>query len=150
MSSKAELRQALPFKPIFVQVDGLLRRFRLRSLSYGGQVAPRKDEARRGALPAQVELFAEVVADLHDHRDAFGIAGPGDRRLVGRGTEFPAIPGPEHGDRDSVRAVGVNLELRPCHRNEFGFGLAGLVHDGSFPRTGFGSGQTRSKALLWI
>jgi hypothetical protein len=69
-----------------------LCRFRIRSLSHCGKAAPRDDEARRGALLAQVELFAEVVADLHDHRDTFWIARLGDGRLVGRGTEFPAIP----------------------------------------------------------
>ena len=44
---------------------------------------------RRAGLVAHVKLLAEVVADLDDQRDAFGIAGFYDHRRVGHGTELP-------------------------------------------------------------
>src|SRR6266478_9177118 len=44
--------------------SGLLRRFRLRSLNYGGQVAPRNDENMQRPSPLHIKLFAGVVADL--------------------------------------------------------------------------------------
>src|ERR1700682_1360453 len=83
---------------------------------------------------AHIKLLAEVIADLDDQRDAFGIAGFGDGRLVGRGAEFPGTAVTKNGNHDPVRTVGVNLQFRPCHRNKFGFGLGGLAHDGGFLR----------------
>src|SRR6202043_1249477 len=77
-------------------------------------------------------LLAKVVADLHDHCDAFGIAGLGLGRRIGLGAEFPGVPVRQNRNRDSVRTVGVNLQLRPCHCNEFGFALCGLAHESSF------------------
>jgi hypothetical protein len=41
----------------------------------------------------EVVLLAEVIADLHRHGDAFGIAGPGERGLPGAGAESPGAPG---------------------------------------------------------
>src|SRR5882724_6201302 len=137
--------------------------FRLRWLSYGGQVAPRNAEALRQSgmtflrivIPlypfehdlfgkpvptfpdhalAHIKLLAEVIADLDDQRDAFGIAEFGDRRLVCRGAEFPGTAVAKNGNDDPVRTVGVNLQFGPCHRNKFGFGLGGLAHDGGFLR----------------
>ena len=71
---------------------------------------------------------AEVVADLDDHRDAFGIAGLGLGGPVGLGAEFPAVVVAQHENPDPVRTlVDMNLELGPGHRDEFGFGLAGLL-----------------------
>src|SRR5438093_1124190 len=43
------LREAIHFAA--TQEVGLLRRFRLRSLSYGGQVAPRNDDIDRNTPP---------------------------------------------------------------------------------------------------
>ena len=83
---------------------------------------------------AHIKLFAEVIADLDDQRDAFGIAGFGDSRFVGRGAEFPGTAVAKNGNHDPVRTVGVNLQFRPCHRDEFGFGLDRLAHDGGFLR----------------
>ena len=45
----------------------------------------------RAPSPLPIILLTEVVADLHQHRDAFGIAGLGYRRLLGAGAELPAI-----------------------------------------------------------
>jgi hypothetical protein len=44
---------------------------------------------RRAGQAAHIKLLAEVVADLDDQRDAFGIAGFYDHRRVGHGTELP-------------------------------------------------------------
>jgi hypothetical protein len=74
--------------------SGLLRRF-----------ASRNDENMQRPSPLHIKLFAEVVADLHDHRDAFGIARPGFGRLVGLGAEFPGVLVAENGNPDSVRTV---------------------------------------------
>jgi hypothetical protein len=71
-----------------------------------------------------------VVADLDDHRDAFGIAGFGHGSFVSRGAELLGISGTDDENLDSVRAVRVNLELGLRHRNEFGFRPGGLAHDG--------------------
>jgi hypothetical protein len=50
--------------------DGLLRRFRLRSLSYGGQVAPKNDEGH--AVPACAKrLTTRVPALFHPNRWIF-------------------------------------------------------------------------------
>src|ERR1700736_2998706 len=76
-----------------------------------------------------------MVADLNQHRDAFGIAGFCDRRLVSLGAEFPAVFATEYENHNSVRTVGVDLQFGPSHRDEFGFGLAGLAHVGCFLRT---------------
>src|ERR1700694_5474504 len=84
-------------------------------------------------LALHIILLAGMFADSHDHRDTFGIAVFGDGRLVSLGPELPGVPVTQNENRDSVRTVGVGLELRPCHRNEFGFGLDGLAHDDGFP-----------------
>src|SRR5438034_35967 len=76
----------------------------------------------------QIILLAEVVADLHQHRDAFGVAGFCDRRRLGVRAEFPALAVREHRDDDAIRAIGMDLQFGPRHRNEFGFGLDGLAH----------------------
>jgi hypothetical protein len=88
----------------------------------------------RTNLPRHIILFAEVVAEFDDHRDAFGVAGLGDGFFVGIGPEFPGVFGPEHENFDAIRTVGVDLELRSHHRNQFGFSLARLAHDGGFLR----------------
>jgi hypothetical protein len=51
-----------------------------------------KECRRQQRLSLHIVLLAEVVADLHDHRDAFGIARLGDGRLVGLGPELPGVP----------------------------------------------------------
>src|SRR5436305_474116 len=77
-----------------------------------------------------------MVADLDDHRDGFGIAGLGDRRRVGLGSEFPGVAVAQNRNRNSVGNAAVDFELSSCHRNEFGFGLGGLAHDRGFLGTG--------------
>jgi uncharacterized membrane protein YecN with MAPEG domain len=94
----------------------------------------------------QIILLAEVIADLDDHRDAFGITGFGDGRLVGRGAKFPGIPGAKHRDDDSVGAVEVNFQLLLCHRNELRFGLRRLAHVGG----SYGTGDQRQVAALTL
>jgi hypothetical protein len=77
-----------------------------------------------------VKLPAEVIADLNEHGDAFRKPRPGGRRLVSRGAEFPGIAGAQNRNDNPVRAVGVDFQLGSRHRNQFGFGLDGLAHDG--------------------
>src|SRR5437867_1411631 len=62
-----------------------------------------------------IELLGQMIADLHDHRDAFGIAGLGSRRLVGLGAEFPGVLPAENGNADPSHSVGVNHEFSSCH-----------------------------------
>src|ERR1700754_1935991 len=103
---------------------------------YGPGSAERHEECRTASgtrFSAHVILLAEVVADLDQHRDAFGIAGSGDGRLTGLGAEFPGVAVTKPRDHDALGAVEMRLQLRSCHRNEFGFGLDGLAHDGGFP-----------------
>jgi hypothetical protein len=59
--------------------------------------------------PLQIVLPAEVIADLHQHRDAFGITGLCGACRIGAGAEFPGISASEHGDDHAVRTVGVSL-----------------------------------------
>src|SRR5256885_9813702 len=42
-------------------------------------------------LPLEIILLVEVIADLHQHRDAFGIAGLCDGGLLRLGAELPAV-----------------------------------------------------------
>src|SRR5947209_2415101 len=84
--------------------------------------------------PLHVILLSEVVADLHQHRDAFGIAGFCNRRLAGLGAEFPTVAVADHGNYHAIRTIGVNLQFRHGHHNEFGLALAGFTHrDGFLP-----------------
>src|ERR1700732_2850948 len=109
----------------------LKRPERSRAATICASSAPRSAEPNAPS-PLHIELLAQMIADLHDHRHAFGIAGLLLGCLVGRGSEFPGIPGGENGDHDSVRTVEMNLELSPRHRHEFGFGPGGLAHGGGF------------------
>jgi hypothetical protein len=63
----------------------------------------------RNPLPLHIILLGKVVADLDQHGDALGVAGLGDRRLIGLGAEFPGVVAAEHDDRDSIRTIGVDL-----------------------------------------
>src|SRR6266852_9504118 len=87
-------------------------------LSRGKPVPTHRVVARGHAFAdhalAHIKLLAEVIADLDDQRDAFGIAGFGDGRLVGRGAELPGTAVAKNGNDDPVRTVGVNLQFRPC------------------------------------
>ena len=86
---------SLPFKLIFfVLVDGWSLVAGSLVQSYGGGLG--MDCAAWSQIPASVArsalhiiLLAEVIADLNQHRDAFGIAGLGDGRLVGRWRGIP-------------------------------------------------------------
>src|SRR5215475_6573000 len=71
-----------------------------------------------------------MIADLHQHRDRLGIAGLVFGRLVGAGAKFPAVAIANDGNDHAVRAVRMHLQLGPRHRDEFGFGLEWLAHDG--------------------
>ena len=82
----------------------------------------------RSGLPLHIILLAEMVADLDQHHDAFGIAGLCDRRLVGGSAELPAVAVAQHRDDDAVRTIDVSFQLGPRHRNQLGFGLGGLAH----------------------
>src|SRR5207253_2408678 len=84
---------------------------------------------RDGAL-AHIILLAEVVADLDQHSDAFGIARSGYCRVVGLGAEFPRLTVAKYGDPYSVRTVEVSFQLKASHRDKFGFGFHGFAHDG--------------------
>src|SRR5436190_6635577 len=86
-------------------------------------------------LPLEIILLVEVIADLHQHRDAFGIAGLCDDALLRLGAELPAVAVAENGDQDAIRAIGVNLQLGPGHCNQFGFGLGRLAHVTLSPRS---------------
>src|SRR5712664_2488331 len=120
---------------LFSQFLGSAQRCTARGTRGCQCLAPRRsDSTSSHRALAHIKLFAEVIADLDDQRDAFGIAGFGDGRLVGRGAEFPGTAVTKNGNHDPVRAVGVNLQFRPSHRDEFGFGLGGLAHDGGFLR----------------
>ena len=61
-----------------------------------------------------------MIANLHDHRDAFGIAGLGFGRLVGFGAEFPGVAAADYGNHDPVRTVGMNLQFGLGHRDFVG------------------------------
>jgi len=84
---------SLPFKLIFfVLVDGWslvraawCRATGVRQIAWPGRIAIQC----RVTSAAYIKLLAEMVADLDDHRDAFGITGLGDGRLVCRGAKFP-------------------------------------------------------------
>src|ERR1700730_11196111 len=97
---------------------------------------PRDPERSAAPSPLHIKLLAEVVADLDDQRDAFGIAGFCDRRRVSRGAEFPGISGAKNENVDAAGAVGVDFEFRPCHRDEFGFGPGRLAHQRLPPADG--------------
>src|SRR6185437_11602843 len=86
---------------------------------------------KRSAL--EVILLAEVVADLDQHRDAFGIARFGNRRVIGHGAKFPAVAVAQHRDDDAVGTIGVNLQFGPRHRDQFSFGLGWLGHRHASP-----------------
>src|SRR5690242_11676168 len=83
----------------------------------------------RQLLPLEIVLLAEMIADLDQHGDAFGVARFCRGFLVRAGAEFPAVAVAEHRDDDAVRAVGVDLQLSARHRDQFGFGLLRLAHD---------------------
>src|SRR6516164_6401548 len=70
-----------------------------------------------------------MISDLHQHRDAFGIAGLCLGGLVRAGAELPAVTGTNDGDCHTVGTIGVNLQLCSRNRDEFGLGLGGLAHD---------------------
>jgi hypothetical protein len=75
-----------------------------------------------------------MVADLHQHRDRFGIAGLVRGRLVGAGAKLPAVAVADDRDHNTIRRISVNLELSARHLDQFGFGLGGLAH--AFPPAG--------------
>src|ERR1700722_15602837 len=86
----------------------------------------------------QAVLLAEVIADLHQHCDAFGIAGLGARCRIGTGAELPAIDAGNHRDFDSIGTIGMGLELGARHRDQFVGGFLRLAH-------GAPSGLSRSE-----
>src|SRR6476620_1955885 len=59
--------------------------------------------------PCQVGLLPEVVADLDDHGDAFGIAGLGPGLVVGFGAELPGVAAAQREDLDAVRTAAWTL-----------------------------------------
>src|SRR5580692_8715161 len=87
-----------------------------------------KATAEASSSISQVVLLAEVIADLHQHCDAFGIAGLGDGCRIGTGAELPAIGAGNHRDFDSIGTIGMDRELGARHRDQFGSGLDGLAH----------------------
>src|SRR5262249_28449781 len=88
--------------------------------------------------PLHIILLGEMVADLHQHRDRFGIAGLVLGRLVSAGAELPTVAVADDGDDYAVRRIGMNLELSPRHFDQLGFCFGGLAH--AFPPAGFGGG----------
>src|SRR5262245_1803533 len=76
-----------------------------------------------------------MVADLHQHRDRFGVSRAILGRVVGAGPKLPAIAIANNGDDHAVRRIGMNPELRPRHLDQFGFGLGELAH--ALPPTSF-------------
>jgi hypothetical protein len=57
--------------------NGLLRRFRLRSLSYGGQVAPRNDGQIQPRLRGPATRCARVFYEIHSPRETEGAGNAG-------------------------------------------------------------------------
>ena len=76
--------------------------------------------------PLEVILLAEVVADLDQHGDAFGIAGFGDRGVTGLGAEFPGVAVAEHRDHNAVGTIGMNLQFARAIAISSASVLAGL------------------------
>jgi len=91
------------------------------------------ETASTAPLPLHVILLAEVIADLHQHGDAFGEARLIRRGLVGIGAEFPAIAVADDRDDEVIRTIGMDLQFGPRHGDEFGFGLGRLAHIDALP-----------------
>ena len=116
--------------------DGLLRRFAPRNDGERAAPSPPAYGSPTSPYPFTSYCLAEMIPNLHQHGDAFGVAGLGDRHLFRSRAELPAITVAQHRDHDALRAIGVNLELGSRHFDQFGFGLDRLAHDGGFPRYG--------------
>src|SRR6266568_889354 len=71
-AQSAARRQAPRSNPLKTQKAGLLRRFRLRSLSYGGQVAPRND----GVLTARAASHSPSSSATTTHCEKAGSGRP--------------------------------------------------------------------------
>jgi hypothetical protein len=78
--------------PRFVVVNLLRLTFSAPAAYSCGATDARAPAIGGDASPLHIELLAEMIADLDDHRDAFGIAGLGLRRLVGVGAKFARNP----------------------------------------------------------
>jgi len=81
----------------------------------------RHETSASRALLRHVVLLAEMISDLHQHGDAFGIAGLGDGGGIGAHAKFPGGTVPDHRNRQPLRNVEMGLELRSWHRNQFRF-----------------------------
>jgi len=57
----------------------------------------------------------------------FGVAGLGDAGLGRAGAEFPAVAVAQHGNDDTVGAVGVHLQFGARHRVSSASVFTGLV-----------------------
>src|SRR5450759_2266005 len=101
--------------------NGLLRRFRLRSLSYGGQVVPRNDDKIQIRIPAAryPRVVQESLAQDRGRRESRVPVAPAASRAIKKKAH----------ERSHHRFTGIT---RPSLRNGFNGLLRALPGDRAF------------------